>query len=292
MHTLKQDKNFLGLPEDLSDFDKARGLVWPIAHEATTSYAKGTANGPAAILEASHQVEFWDDELDLEPCQTGIATLPIFSMDDRSHQEALDAMQKKANELFAGDKFVLSLGGEHSVTIPLVKAAVERFDNLSVLQLDAHSDLRDSYEGSPLNHACVMARVNEMCPFVSVGLRSGIRREGENIRSDAQLFYAGKIQGTHDWMQKAIDGLTENVYITFDLDFLDPSIMPSVGTPEPGGFYWYETLQFLRMVFQQRTVVAADIVELMPIPGLQTSDFLAAKLGYKMFGYKFFHLSA
>ncbi|KAA3659851.1 MAG: agmatinase, partial [Calditrichaeota bacterium] len=290
--TLDQNKNFLGIPAELSNFEDSKGVVWPIAHEATTSYAKGTAKGPEALLEASRQVEFWDDELDMETCQHGIATLPVFSRYDLPHAEAIDTLEKMAKELFGQRKFVLSLGGEHSVTIPLVRAAASCFENLSVLQLDAHSDLRDSYEGSFLNHACVMARVNEVCPFVSVGLRSGIKDEGRGIRSDARLFYAGKMQHDPNWMQEAIDALTSNVYLTFDLDFLDPSMMPAVGTPEPGGFHWYETLAFLRMLFQQRNVVSADIVELMPIPGLQHPDFLAAKLAYKMFGYNFFHLSA
>lgn len=260
--------------------------MWPIPYEATTTYAQGTAAGPAAILSASQQVELWDDELDCEPCEHGICTLPHFDATGMNHNEALSKIGEISCQIFNEGKFSLSLGGEHSVTIPLVKKAAEFWPDLSVLHFDAHSDLRQSYEGSTLNHACVMARVGEICPFVSVGLRSGIKGERANARSDSRLIYARQMQKNAHWIDQALAGLSRNVYLTFDLDFLDPSIMPSVGTPEPGGFLWYETLEFIRCVFRERNVVACDIVELKPVDTLHHPDFLAAKLAYKMIGYK------
>ncbi len=287
MQYLNQNENFLGLVDELAAFETAPTVVWPLPYEATTTYATGTNAGPAAILAASQQVEFWDEELDSEPSEKGICTLAQFNCAGLNHEKALNKLADEAERLFAEDKFVLSLGGEHSVTIPLVQQAAKYWQNLSVLQLDAHSDLRESYEGSPLNHACVMARVAETCPFVSVGLRSGIQSERRNLRPDSRLIYAWQMQRDQSWMDKTLAALAENVYITFDLDFFDPSIMPAVGTPEPGGFFWYETLALLRRVFAECNVIACDIVELKPIAGLQHPEFLAAKLAYKMIGYKF-----
>ncbi len=286
MKTLSVDQNFLGLPDELSAFEAAKSVVLPIPYEATTSYIQGTASGPNAILAASQQVEFYDDELKCEPCRTGISTANFLRPNEANHAENLVQIQEEAEAHYSSGKFVLSLGGEHSITIPLVRAANKVFGDFSVLQLDAHSDLRDSYEGSQLNHACVMARVNEICDFVGVGLRSGVQGEEKGIRSGSRLFYASEMQKGGDWRQSAVDALGENVYLTFDLDFFDPSIMPSVGTPEPGGFFWYNTLEFLKEVFRTKNVFAADIVELSPLFGLIHPDFLAAKLAYKFIGYK------
>ena len=284
--TLPKHDNFLGLGENYSNFENARAAILPIAYEGTTTYIKGTANGPPAILKASQQVEFYDDELGIEPCKSGIATLPALYFAGQSHGKGLAKIGEFAKQLFESDKFFVALGGEHSITIPIVQEAVKVFADLCVLQLDAHSDLRDSYEGSRLNHACVMARVNECCDFVSVGLRSGTINEEENIRPGAHLIYAKEMAGKSGWQQSALEALSDTVYLTFDLDFLDPSIMPAVGTPEPGGFQWYETLVFLKEVFAQKTVVACDVVELCPIEHLVHPDFLAAKLVYKLIGYK------
>lgn len=288
MITLPQAKNFLGLEERYADLLGARAAILPIPYEATTSYLHGSQHGPAAILTASQQVEFFDDELDLEPRDAGITTLEPLAFKRLSHEAALAHIRQSAARVMEAEKFLVSLGGEHSITIPLVQAANEMFDNLSVLQLDAHSDLRDSYEGSKFNHACVMARVNETCPFAGIGLRSGILGERKSIRKDARLVYAREMAGDSEWQDAVLNTLTDNVYLTIDLDFFDPAVMPAVGTPEPGGFNWYETLAFLRRVFREKHVVAADVVELLPMPHQIHADFFAAKLVYKLIAYKFY----
>ncbi|MFQ5630825.1 MAG: agmatinase [bacterium] len=284
--TLPQNENFLGLDENHSNFEKAQAVILPIPYEGTTTYVKGTAKGPAAILSASQQIEFFDDELDAEPCKSGIATLPALSFARQSHEQALAKIGEAVKVFLEAGKFFVGLGGEHSITIPIVQEAVKMFSGLSVLQLDAHSDLRNSYAGSRLNHACVMARVNECCDFVSVGLRSGIKNEKDYIRDGAHLVYAKDMVGKKDWQQFVLDALSDTVYLTFDIDFFDPSIMPAVGTPEPGGFQWYESLAFLKEVFAQKKVVACDMVELCPIERLVHPSVLAAKLVYKLIGYK------
>jgi len=289
MQVLPENENFLRLEDTFANFAKAQSVVLPVPYEATTTYNRGTVNGPAAILAASHQVELYDEELDREPFTVGVATLPpVQFQDNPDHEAALDAIGERGRAVMQTGKFLLSLGGEHSITIPLVERAVEVFPDLGVLQLDAHSDLRDSYEGSAYNHACVMARVNEMCDFVGIGVRSGIAGERGELRPGARLFYAHEMRQDPQWPDKVLDALPENVYLTLDLDYFDPAIMPAVGTPEPGGFHWHETLQFLRLLFEERNVVACDVVELAPIDGLVHPDFLAAKLVYKLIAYRFF----
>ncbi len=287
MKTLGIEDNFLGLSEAESAYDTARAVILPLPYEKTTSYKQGTAAGPQAILSASQQVEFYDDELRAEPREVGIATVAAPDFAGLSHEAGLEKIAEVAGALLDDGKFLISLGGEHSVTIPLVREVVRRHPDVSVLQLDAHSDLRRSYEGSPLNHACVMARVNELCDFVAVGLRSGIAGEEKGLRPGSRLFYACEMVRDSSWQQKALEALGEKVYLTLDLDFFDPAIMPAVGTPEPGGFQWYETLAFLREVFRQKDVVACDVVELMPQPGQHHADFLAAKLVHRFLGYRF-----
>ena len=287
MKTLGVEDNFLGLSEAESAYNTARAVILPLPYEKTTSYKQGTAAGPQAILSASQQVEFYDDELRAEPRKVGIATVAAPDFTGLSHEAGLEKIAEVAGLLFDDGKFVVSLGGEHSVTIPLVREVVRRHPDVSVLQLDAHSDLRRSYEGSPLNHACVMARVDELCDFVAVGLRSGIAGEEKGLRAGSRLFYACEMVRDSSWQQKALDALGEKVYLTLDLDFFDPAIMPAVGTPEPGGFHWYETLAFLREVFREKEVVACDVVELMPQPGQHHADFLAAKLVHRLLGYRF-----
>ncbi len=288
MQTLPKSENFLELDDTLSNFQKAQAVVLPVAFEKSTTFRQGTRRGPKAILAASRHLEDYDDELDVEPCQVGIATVLPMTFEGVKLEAGLAKIQRVAGKVMRTGKFLLSLGGEHSITIPLVKEANKVFERLSVLHLDAHSDLRDSYQGSAVNHACVMARINEICDFVSLGLRSGLKDEGKNIRPGARLFYAFDMMRDPDWVEKALESLTDNVYLTIDLDYFDPSIMPAVGTPEPGGFLWYETMEFLRTLFHEKNVVAADVVELCPIDNLVHADMLAAKLVYKLIAYKFF----
>lgn len=278
--------NFMGLSEDLAAYDKARAAVLCVPYEATTTYGHGTGQGPAAILEASQQVELYDEELDAETCEIGIATVAPFE-DPPKDGRFRAHLTEVCDGLLSDGKFVVSLGGEHTISAPLVEAFKKHYPNLWVLQLDAHSDLRDRYQGSPWNHACVMARIAELCPYVGVGIRSGVRGERGQLKPPSRLFYAHEMRRTADWPDRALEALGDPVYVTIDLDFFDPADAPSVGTPEPGGFHWYETLAFLRRVIASRNVVGFDVVELSPKPGFPASDFLAAKLVYKLLGYKF-----
>lgn len=288
--------NFLGLDEAASDFERARAVILPVPYEATTSFGGGTAGGPAAILEASRYIELYDQELDAEPYEAGVATLPALELTGAGPAEAVAELRAAYDRVLdaARDKFVVTLGGEHSITSAPVLAWADRLAGkggrpLTVLQIDAHTDLRPEYEGSPYSHASVMHRVQDRVNIVAVGIRALTREERELARrSDhIHLFFADDIREGDAWIDDVLARLTPDVYITFDVDGLDPSLVPSTGTPEPGGLSWYPTLKLLRRVFRERSVVAADVVELAPIPGFAAPDFLVAKLVYKMIGYRF-----
>ncbi len=279
--------NFLGIEEKYSAYETAQTVILPLPYEQTTSYMPGAAKGPQAIVDASAYVELYDEELDVEAYLTGIHTLkaPAFLGEaEADFQKISDTCSK----LLQDGKFVVSLGGEHSVSFPLVRAFNEQFPGLSVLQLDAHSDLRDSYEGSIYSHASVMRRIFELNRnIVQVGIRSQCKEEADFIRQkEIHTFYVHQIHKT-GFAPSILEALTENVYITIDVDFFDPSIMPATGTPEPGGFLWNETLFFLKEIFKIKNVVGMDVVELSPQKGLVHPDFLAARLIYKLLGYKF-----
>ncbi len=285
---------FLDLPRELADRQTSRVLVLPIPYEATTTWVKGTARGPAAILEASTHMETYDELVHDEPCRAGIHTLPPLDTTG-SPEEVIDRIRVEVATLASERKFVLSLGGEHSLTTGVVRGIAETRPELTVVQIDAHADLRDEYEGSPLNHACTMRRLVDDFPIVQVGIRS-LTPEGAGLIEErgVPVFYAEDIASTcsarrmevRDWMEEAIAAVpTDDVYLTVDLDGFDPSIMPSVGTPEPGGLLWYEVLTFVATLFERRNVVAADVVELCPIDRLVAADFLAAKLAYKIAGH-------
>lgn len=278
---------FLDLPEDLANFDDAEVVVLSIPYEASTTYIKGTKEGPKAILQASSQVEFYDEELGLEPCRIGIATQEPFERFDQEPTGALQQIGAVCERLLRTNKFVVALGGEHTISVGLVRAFKKFHPNLWVLQLDAHSDLRNRYENSSFNHACTMARIGEFCPFVGVGIRSGIRDERTLISAPSKLVYAYEMNQSTNWQDDVLQTLGESVYLTIDLDFFDPAVMSSVGTPEPGGFNWFETIDFLRKVIHSRKIVGFDVVELSPQPGSIASDFFAAKLVYKLLGLIF-----
>jgi agmatinase len=290
MAKLKVSNNFLGLEPDLSGYPKSRAAILPLPYEATTSYGAGTRRGPAAIIKASQQVEFFDEELNLEPCQVGISTAKAPAFGKVNGAQAVKTIAASCRALLNDGKFVVGLGGEHTVTVGMVEAMHENYPDLWVVQLDAHSDLRDEYEGSPYSHACAMARVIEFCPHVGLGIRSGIAGERERLKPPSQVYYAHEIRqmGAARWMEQVFNLVGPRVYLTIDLDFFNPAEMPAVGTPEPGGFGWYEALDFLRELFSRREVVGGDIVELMPLRGMPAADFLAARLAYKLIAYKFF----
>ena len=282
-------RNFGGLDERDSRYERSAVVVWPIPLERTTTYKAGTRHGPAAILEASRNMELYDEELRTEPFRCGIHTLPEMETQVGPMEKILADLHTVASGLLADGKFVVALGGEHSLTPPLVAACARKFPSLSVLQIDAHADLRDTYEDNPHSHACAMRRVLEICPAVQVGIRSLSQEEGEALPhlNNTRLFYAQHVVGQppERWVPEVIAALSENVYLTLDVDGLDPSIVPATGTPEPGGLGWYEVLALLQAVASQKHVVAMDLVELLPQPGFHACDFLCAKLAYKMVGY-------
>jgi agmatinase len=280
------DHNFLGIPSGFSEFEKSEFVILPVPFEQTTTYQKGTKHAPPAIIEASHEVETFDEELKFEAFKAGICTLTPVEISDAGGQVVLDRIYEITRELIRLGKKPIMLGGEHTVSIGAVRAFQEKYPNLSVLQLDAHADLRDSYQDNRLSHACVMRRIAEMSHFVGVGIRNLSAEEHEFIqKKKSDVFFAKDIKNSDRWKKETLDQLNPDVYLTFDLDFLDPSIMPAVGTPEPGGLLWYETLDFLREVIERKNVVGFDVVELCPISGMIAPDFLAAKLIYKIIGY-------
>lgn len=295
-HSWALPRNFLGLEPESTEFESSSAVIFPVPYEATTSYGGGTGSGPDAIIEASRYIELYDQELDAEPYEAGVATLPALELSGAGPADAIAELRATYDAVVdAGpDKFVIVLGGEHSISSAPILSWADRLKGegrrLTVLQFDAHTDLRPDYEGSPYSHASVMHRVHEAgVEIVAVGIRSLTREERELARGsdDIHLFLADDIHTGEDWIDEVMDRLGDDIYITFDVDCLDPSLVPATGTPEPGGLEWYPVLKLLRRVFRERNVLAADVVELAPIAGNHASDFLVAKLVYKMIGYRF-----
>lgn len=279
---------FGGATADAPGFDRARVVVLPIPFDRTTTYVPGTRNGPREIIQASSHMELWDEELGMDVHSVGIFTLPEMQLPFGEMAPAMEEIRRVASEIFAREKFLVALGGEHSVTPPLVAAAAARHRGLHVLQLDAHADLRESYMGTRHNHACAMRRVLEHAKVTQVGIRSLSTEEAHAIPSlQTSMFYDHDMRQDPAWMDRVVGSLGNPVYITVDVDGFDPAIMPATGTPEPGGLSWYEAIALLRKVFAARTVVACDVVELSPMPPLVAPNFLCAKLVYKMLGYRF-----
>jgi len=283
--------NFGGLSDEHSQYETSRAVIFPVPLERTTTYEHGTRNGPAAILKASQNMELYDEELELEPYkEIGIHTLPPIDTMDGTLDEVITELFTAECGLLDDDKFPVALGGEHSITPPLVSAVTKKYKNLSVLQIDAHADLRDEYQGNPASHACAMRRVLEFCPAVQVGIRSLSVEEAQAIpHLRTKVYWANDIVRAplKSWIAKVLSDLSPNVYLTIDLDGFDPSIIPATGTPEPGGLDWHQVTSLIRAVAQHKKIVGMDVVELMPLPGEHASDFLAAKLVYKSLGYIF-----
>jgi agmatinase len=275
------------LPEPRS-FDDSRVVILPVPVDRTTSYVPGTRNGPREILQASSHMELWDEELGVDVHGIGIFTLPEMELPFGELEPLMQEIRRVATEILSRDKFLVTLGGEHSITPPLVAAAAARYPGLSVLQIDAHADLRDSYMGTPHNHACAMRRSLEYARITQVGIRSMSTEEAQAAgRLGTTIFYDGTMRGEPRWIDKVVESLGDTVYITIDVDGFDPAIMPATGTPEPGGLSWYEALALLRATIERRRVVACDVVELSPLPGLMAPNFLCAKLVYKILTYRF-----
>jgi agmatinase len=279
---------FGGLPSPSASFDSARVVILPVPLDRTTSYVPGTRTGPHEILVASSHMELWDEETGTDIHGVGVCTLPEMDLPFATMEEVVDAIGRVAREIVSRDKFLFVLGGEHSITPPVVGAMAKRHPGLSVLQIDAHADLRDSFMGTPHNHACAMRRTLAHARTTQVGIRSLSTEEAEAIPSlPTTVFYDHNMRRDPQWIDRVVDSLGETVYVTIDADGIDPAIMPAVGTPEPGGLSWYETLALLRKVFESRKVVGCDLVELCPLPGLVAPNFLCAKLMYKMLTYRF-----
>ena len=279
--------NFGLLDAPDSAYATSRVAVLPVPFERTTSYGKGTSNGPAAILRASQSMELWDEELQREPYAIGITTLAPFLPEAYDMHEAMAELQAECGEHMRAGKFLVTLGGEHSLTIAPVRAAREVFGDVGVVQFDAHSDLRADFEGTPYSHASVMRRVHEDgVPALAVGIRSLSRPEAELIR-DKQMpvIWGYQLDRAPELFEPLLAKLPDQIYLTFDIDFFDPSLVPATGTPEPGGGHWYPTLALLKTLFQTKKVVAMDLVELAPFGGNPASDVLASKLSYKCLGY-------
>ncbi|MDT8318041.1 MAG: agmatinase [bacterium] len=283
--------SFGGEDNRYSDYQSSRVVILTVPYEGTVSYGGGTGNGPAAILNASSFLEIYDEELGADTCEIGIHTLP--PVDCTGPEESVMASIRSAalSPLKEG-KFLAAIGGEHSVTGPLVDALIAvRGKDFGVLQIDAHTDLRDEYEGSKLSHACIMRRIDDMSlPYSQVGIRALSREEAEFIKLKGMSpFFAHEIlaRPRKEWIDEVVRSLPEKVYLTIDLDGLDPSIMPSTGTPEPGGLGWYDVTALIRKVAKEREIIGIDMVELAPMVGMHAPDFLAAKLLYRSLGYIF-----
>ncbi|MFT5512916.1 MAG: agmatinase [Bacteroidia bacterium] len=290
MEFYDSEHNFLGIPEEaLMTYQGSKVVLQLLPYEHTSSYQQGSSEGPGAILAASHFVEFYDEELDQETYKTlGIATQTKLDFDDAVDQDAINLIVDNTTHHINNNKFVMTFGAEHTITFGVFKAFHDKNRNVSILQIDAHSDLRQSYEGNPFSHASVMARVNDLNVKISqVGIRAQCIEEAELIKSsnNIQTFYDHQLDGISDLSQQICGHLSDYVYITIDADGIDPSIVPGVGTPEPGGLSYRELLKLLKDICGVKKIVGFDIVECAPIEGQIHSQYVLAKLAYKILGY-------
>lgn len=279
-------ENFAGLVPPFSDYATAKFVVLPVPYDATSSWVHGAERGPEKLLEASVQLEWYDTETRTEVYRQGIHTAAPVD-EQRSPERLCEAVEQRVGALFDDGKVPVTIGGNHTVSIGAIRAAAKRFPNLTVLQLDAHSDLRRTYEGSPLNHACVMNQAKQVAQITQVGIRSQCIEETDNFGPN-RIFWARDIYFDREaaWEEKAYGTLSENIYLTIDLDVFDTGILAATGTPEPGGLHYFQVLHFLRPLFARFNVVGFDIVELCPKPNLHASDYLAARLAYQLMTYK------
>jgi len=282
---MSHSKTFGGIEPEFAEFESSKILLQSIPYDGTSTWGKGADKGFDSFIEATENMEVYDIETDSEVYQQGIHIIDAIT-ESSSPEKVFETVYKSTKDLLNFEKFLTFFGGEHSISIGIIKAFYEKYNDISILHIDAHADLRSEYLGTPYNHACALHDASKNTNLVQVGIRSMDISEKEFLNSD-KCFFAEEIYGREDWMQNAINLLGEKVYITFDLDALDPSIMPATGTPEPGGLLWNPTIKFLKMVFQQRNVLGFDLVELAPEEAHKASNFLAAKLYYKMLSYKF-----
>lgn len=284
-----QTKTYAGIQDKYSKLDNSKIVLIPVPYDGTSTWQKGADKGPDAFLNASENMELYDIETDTEVYKQGVFLADAIT-ENSSPEAVVELVHQATKKYIKRNKFVTIFGGEHSVSIGTIRAFNECYDNLTVLQLDAHADLRKTYEGSTCNHACALYEASQNTNLIQVGIRSMDVIE-KTVMDTEKTYFAHDMAVNDSWMDSAIEQMTENVFITFDLDAFDPSILPSTGTPEPGGLLWYETLEFLKQVFAERNVVGFDIMELCPNAIDKSSDFLAAKLYYKMLTYKFLEVN-
>ncbi|GER58244.1 agmatinase [Patiriisocius marinus] len=278
-------KTYAGIPKENAALETAKIVLIPVPYDGTSTFQKGADKGPEAFLHASENMELYDIETETEVYKQGICLLDPIT-ENSSPEAMVAAVHAQTKEMILRNKFVTVFGGEHSISIGTIRAFNECFDDLTVLHIDAHADLRKEYEGTACNHACAVYEASQTTNLIQVGIRSMDVAE-TTVMDPEKTWFAHDMVNDEYWIDNVIEALGNNVFITFDLDAFDPSIMPSTGTPEPGGLFWYETLAFLKQVFEEKNVVGFDIVELMPREEDKSSDFLAAKLYYKMLSYKF-----
>lgn len=278
-------KTYAGIPEEYASYENSKIVLLPVPYDATSTWGKGADNGPEAFLEASENMELYDLETDSEVYTQGVFLYEPLICDEKP-EIMFQQLRKKTLEIIDTGKLFTMIGGEHSVSIATIDAFAQKYDNLSVLQLDAHSDLRESYLDSEFNHACAMHRASKTTNLVQVGIRSSDISELPFMNKE-KMFFADDIVNKKDWQQLVIDKLGDNVYLTIDLDCFDPSVCPGTGTPEPGGLFWYDVIKLLRLLVEQKNIVAFDIVELAPMETNKISEFLTAKLYYKILSYIF-----
>lgn len=278
-------RSFAGIPEKYSSLENSNIILQSFPYDGTSTWGKGADKGFEAFLDAAENMELYDIETDSEVYKEGVHILNDV-LEFSSPEDMFQKTYRRTKYLLQQEKFLSFFGGEHSISIGIIKAFYEKYNNLTVLQLDAHADLRPDYEGSPYNHACAVFDAKQNCNLVQVGIRSMDVSEKQHM-DYSKVFFADEIRYSEEWFEESINLMTDNVYITLDLDVFDPSIMPATGTPEPGGLHWYLVTNYLRQVFETKNVVGFDIVELAPIKDLHSPQYLAAKLYYKMLSYKF-----
>jgi agmatinase len=290
-YTPMPPQNFGGLPDEYSTYETARAVIFPVPLERTATYERGTRNGPAAILEASRHMELYDEELQIQPArEIGIATWPAIDTMDGTFEEVLQELFTAQLQALEDNKFPVALGGEHSLTPPLVRATAKKYKDLCVLHIGAHAELRNEYQGNPGSHVCTMRRVLEICPAVQVGVRSISEEEAEIVpKLKTKVYWAKDIvrAPVKAWIAKVLEDLSPHVYLTVNVDGFDSSIVAATGAPEPGGLDWYEVTSLIRAVADHKKIVAMDVAELSPRPRDHASDFLVAKLIYKTLGFVF-----
>lgn len=278
-------KNFAGIEDEFADYLNSAILLQSIPFDGTSTWGKGANNAFDAFLEAAENMELYDIETDSEVYKKGIHIIPEIS-ENKSAEDVFNKVYQSTKNLLDTNKFLTFIGGEHSISIGIIKAFYEKYPDITILQLDAHADLRESYLGTKYNHACAVQDANKNANLIQVGIRSMDICEKQYMNYD-KVFFAQKIHNNTDWIEKSLNLMSENIYLTVDLDVFDPSIMPSTGTPEPGGMDWYSVIEYLRVVFETKNVLGFDIVELAPLDNFKAPNFLTAKLYYKLLSYKF-----